>query len=419
MERARLFSPLAGRVITEMKKIPLSEIKKAREMGEKLLAEAERMTPDLVEWRRFFHQFPELGLDEHMTSNKIETVLSAIPGMEVIKGFGLPTCVIGIIGGNLPGGALAIRVEIDAAEVQEETGLPFSSYHEGISHVQGHDAHMASTLGTAMLLSAHSDSLTRPIVFIFQPADEGKGGSKYLLEADILEQFNIKRMLCVHWIPYLPYGQVFTNKGHVTAFTNKLHIGLSGEGGHGSTPHLTNDPLYMSALIQISLQSILTREVDPQKTVLLSFGRIEAAEAYNVIAREVNLWGTLRTTDRETHRFLRRRLEDVIRSSARIGHIAAFVEYTLDYSPVVNNDEIVSEIFKIGTALLGNDGICPLQGPILTGEDFCYFSERVQSCMMFIGTGMEYGLYHARYDIPENLLPFAAAWDAYLAIFLN
>ncbi|MCL2684383.1 MAG: amidohydrolase, partial [Synergistaceae bacterium] len=303
--------------------MPMPDMTKAREMGEKLLTEAERIAPDLVEWRRNFHQFPELGLDEHMTSSKIEALLSEMPGMEVVKGFGLPTCVIGKIGGDLPGGALAFRVEIDAVEVREDTGLPFSSYDERVSHVQGHDAHMASLLGTAMLLSDHRDSLTNPVVFIFQPADEGKGGAKSLLEAGILEQFNIRRMLCTHWIPYLTYGQIFTNKGGVTAFTNKLHMGLSGEGGHGSTPHLTHDPLYMSALIQIALQSILTREVDPQKTAVLSFGRIEAAEVYNVIAGEVDLWGTLRTTDREIHRFLRRRMEDVIRSAAHMGHIAA------------------------------------------------------------------------------------------------
>ena len=394
-------------------------MKEARETGLKLLAEAERITPALVEWRRSFHQFPELGLEEHMTSEKIEALLSSMQGMEVIKGFGLPTCVIGRIGSDLPGAALALRVEIDAAEVTEDTGLPFSSYDERVSHVQGHDAHMAALLGTAMLLSDQREGLTHPVIFIFQPADEGKGGAKSLLEAGILEQFDIKRMLCIHWIPYLPYGQVFTNKGGVTAYTNKLHIGLSGEGGHGSTPHLTQDPLYASALIQITLQSILTREVDPQKTAVLSFGRIEAAEVYNVIAEEVNLWGTLRTTDRETHRFLRRRLEEVIRSSSHIGHIAASVEYTMDYSPVVNDDEMVSNIFKIGAALLGSDGICPLQAPLLTGEDFCYFSERVPSCMMFLGTGMEYGQYHARYDIPENLLSFAAAWGAYLGIFLQ
>jgi amidohydrolase len=387
-------------------------------MGQKLLSEAEGIARDIVEWRRSFHQFPELGMEERMTSSKIEGVLSSLPGVEVTKGFGLSTCVIGRIGGKLPGGSLAFRAEIDAVEVHEDTGLPFSSFDERVSHVQGHDAHVASLLGTAVLLSDHRESLTRPVVFIFQPADEGKGGSKYLIDAGLEEKFNIEKMLCVHWVPYLPYGQIFTNKGGVTAFTNKIHIGLSGQGGHGSTPHLTSDPLYLSALIQITLQSILTREVDPQKVSVLSFGRIDAAEVYNVIAEEVDLWGTLRTTDRETHRFLKRRIEDVVRAMAHIAHIAASVEYTLDYSQVTNNDELVSDIFKIGTALLGTDAMLLLKNPLLVGEDFCYFSERIPSCLMFLGTGMEYGLYHARYDIPENLLPFASAWGAYLGLFL-
>ncbi|MDR3076336.1 MAG: amidohydrolase, partial [Synergistaceae bacterium] len=364
----------------------LPDMAKASETGARLISEAERIAMDIVEWRRSFHQFPELGLEEHMTSTRIEGVLSSIPGMEVIKGFGLPTCVIGRLGGNQEGGALALRAEIDAVEVREDTGLPFTSYDERVSHAQGHDAHIASLLGTAMLLSDHREKLKHPVVFIFQPADEGKGGSRYILEAGFREQFDIQRMLCVHWVPYLPYGQIFTNKGGVSAFTNKLHIGLSGAGGHGSTPHLTHDPLYLSALIQIALQSIITREIDPRKTAVLSFGRIEAAEVYNVIAAEVNLWGTLRTTDRETHRFLRRRIEDVVRATAHMAHIAASVEYTLDYGPVMNDDEMVSDVFKIGTALLGSDGICLLHDPLMVGEDFCYFAERIPSCMMFLGT---------------------------------
>ena len=411
MERARFVQALAGRL-----KMANGE---AAKIGDKLLSETEGATRELVAWRRYFHQFPEAGLDEHLTSARIESILSSMPGMEVTKGFGIDTCVIGRIGGERGGGSLAFRTEMDAVEVREDTGLPFSSNADHLSHAQGHDAHMASLLGTAQLLSDHRDALERPVVFIFQPADEGKGGSRYLIEAGVREKYDIEKMLCIHWVPYLPYGQIFTNKGGVTAFTNKLHIGLAGQGGHGATPHLASDTLYLSALMQISLQSVLTREVDPQKTAVLSFGRIEAAEVYNVIAEEVDLWGTLRTTDRETHRFLRKRIEDVVRSMAHAAHVSASVEYTLDYGQVMNDEDLVSDIFSIGTVLAGNDGMCRLDSPLLMGEDFCYYAERIPSCMMFLGTGMEYGLYHARYDIPENLLPFASAWGAYLAMFLK
>lgn len=390
----------------------------AAEVGVKLLSEAEGIAGELVDWRRAFHQFPEASLDEHMTSSKIEDILSSLPGMEVIKGFGLPTCVIGRLRGDLDEGALAFRAEVDAVEVREDTGLPFSSFDNRVSHAQGHDAHMASLLGTAVLLADRKEELRRPVVFIFQPAEEGRGGAQILLEAGLIEKFNIARMLCVHWAPNLPYGQIVTNKGPVTAYSSKIHIGLIGQGGHASMPHLTADPVLLSAEIQITLQNLITREVNPQKSVVLSFGRIEAADAYNVIAEETHLWGTLRATDRETRRALKFRIEELVKGLARLSHIAASVEYTLDYDQVENDESLVSDVFKIGTALIGSDAMEILHDPLLVGEDFSFYSGRIPTCLMFLGTGMEYGLYHARYDIPENLLPFAAAWGAYLALFL-
>jgi amidohydrolase len=338
--------------------------------------------------------------------------------MEVFKGFGLPTCVIGRLGGDNPGGSLGFRAEIDAVEVREETGLPFSSYDNRVSHVQGHDAHMASLLGAAVLLSERRHMLKRPVLFIFQPAEEGKGGGRYLIEAGLVDEFKIEKMLCVHWIPHLPYGQIVTKRGGVTAFSSKIHIGLTGSGGHGSTPHLAADPMYLAAMIQVELQSILTREINPEKTAVLSFGRIEGADVHNVIAEEVHLWGTLRATDHQTHQFMKFRIEEMVKGLARLSHIAASVEYMLDYNQVINSEVLVSEIFKYGEALIGSDSMELLRSPLLVGEDFSFYSEQIPSCLMFLGTGMEYGLYHARYDIPENLLPFAAAWDAYLALFL-
>ncbi|MDR1472081.1 MAG: amidohydrolase [Synergistaceae bacterium] len=396
----------------------MREIEPAPEIGMKLLSEAEGMSNDIVEWRRAFHQFPEIGLEERVTASKIEGILSSLPGVEVFRGFGLPTCVIGRLGGDIPGEALALRAEIDAVEVHEDTGLPFSSYDSRISHVQGHDAHMAALLGAAALLSDRRELLRHPVVFIFQPAEEGKGGARLLIDAGMIEEFGIERMLCVHWVPHLPYGQIFTNRGPVTSFSSKLHVGLLGQGGHGPTPYLTSDPMYLSAQIQVALQGIITREVDPQKAAVLSFGRIEAADVYNVIAEEVHLWGTLRSTDRKAHQFLKHRVEEVVKAMAHIAHIGASVEYALDYGQVVNNDTLVSDIFQIGTSLVGSDTMEILSNPLLVGEDFSFYSEQIPSCMMFLGTGMDYGLYHARYDIPENLLPFASAWAAYLALFL-
>lgn len=393
-------------------------MKDVAELGVKLIAQAEGMAGDLVDWRRSLHQFPELGLEEHMTASKIEGILSSLPGVEVIRGFGLPTCVIARIGGGMAGGATAFRAEIDAVEVREETGLPFSSYDHRVSHVQGHDAHMASLLGVAALLADHRASLKRPVVFIFQPADEGRGGARLLIEAGLIEKFNIDKMLCVHWMPQLPYGVICTKHGGITSISSKIHIGIEGQGGHGAAPHLASDPLFLAAQIQVALQGMLTREVNPEQTAVISFGRIEAGDVYNVIAEETHLWGTVRCADRETHRFLQFRTDELVRGMARLYHLAASVEYTLNYDQVINNEALVSDIFKMGTALFGNEAMRLMTVPLLVGEDFSFYSNLVPSCLMFLGTGMEYGLYHARYDIPENLLPFAAAWGAYLGLSL-
>lgn len=386
------------------------------ELGVKLIAEGEGMTSDLVDWRRSLHQFPELGLEEHMTAAKIEGILSSLPGVEVIRGFGLPTCVIGVIGAAKDSGALAFRAEIDAVEVKEETGLPFSSYDHRVSHAQGHDAHIATLLGTAALLSNHRAGLRHPVVFIFQPAEEGKGGARFLIEAGLIERFNIERMLCVHWMPQLPYGVICTKRGGITSFSSKTHIGLYGQGGHGATPHLTSDPLFLAARLQIELQGMVTREINPEKAAVVSFGRIEAGDVYNVIAEETHLWGTVRCAEKETQRYMQNRIEELVKGMARLHHLAASVEYTLNYDQVINDETLVSNIFKVGTALIGSDAMELIPAPLLVGEDFSFYSQLVPSCLMFLGTGMEYGLYHARYDIPENLLPFAAAWGAYLGL---
>ena len=396
----------------------MTDSEMASDIGSKLLMDAEEMVDDLVDWRRALHQFPERGLEERMTASKIEDILSSLPGMEVFKGFGLSTSVIGRIRGDLQNGAVGFRSEIDGVEVSEKTGLPFSSFDSRVSHVQGHDAHMATLLGVATLLSAHRKELKRPILFVFQPADEGKGGSQRMLEAGLFTQFNVEKMLCVHWAPHLPYGQIFTNSGGVTSFSSKIYIGLSGQGGHGATPYLASDPLFLSAQIQVALQAMITRELNPEMSAVISFGRIEAAEAYNVIADETHLWGTLRTTDRDTHRFLKARIEELVKGLARLSHITASVEFSLNYDQVINDADLVDDIMRIGSAFAGSDSMERLQTPLLVGEDFSVYSEQVPSCLMFLGTGMEYGLYHARYDIPENLLPFAAAWGANLAMFL-
>lgn len=387
-------------------------------LGAQLLAEAESISEEMQDWRRDFHQFPELAFEENITVSKITRVLESIEGMEVISGFAIPTSVMGILGNDLPGPAILLRSCMDALAVEEETGLPFSSCMPGLMHACGHDAHMASLLGTAKVLSLHRDELKRKVVFLFQPAGEGKGGARILVENRFLETFNIGNAASLHWWSEIPYGELFLRKGVLTALSDRIHIDIRGTAGHAAEPHMAIDPITISSHIVVAIQTMLTREIDPRDPVVVSFGQIEAGYAYNVIPEQVNLWGTLRAFSPKTRDFVQSRIETVAPAIAKAFRGLASVEYTRNYSQVENDFEMVDKVVNIGIPFFGEDGIKMLERPLLSGEDFSFFSSCVPSVFMLMGTGLEYGLHHPRYDIPESMLPFSAAWESYMALKL-
>ncbi|NLX84428.1 MAG: amidohydrolase [Synergistaceae bacterium] len=386
--------------------------------GAVLLAEAEGISEEMQDWRRDFHQFPELAFEENITASKITKVLESIDGIEVISGFAIPTSVIGILGQDLPGPAILLRSCMDALAVEEETGLPFSSCMPGLMHACGHDAHMASLLGAAKVLSLHKDELKRRVVFLFQPAGEGRGGARTLVENRFLETFDIGNAASLNWWPEMPYGELYLRSGVLTALSDKIHIDIRGTAGHAAEPHMAVDPVTMASHILIAIQTMLTREIDPREPVVVSFGQIEAGLAYNVIPEQVNIWGTLRAFNPKTRDYVQGRIETMTPAIAKAFRGLASVEYTRNYGQVENDPEMVERILSVGIPFFGEDGIKMLKRPLLSGEDFSFFSSCVPSVFMLMGTGLEYGLHHPRYDIPENMLPFSAAWEAYMAMKL-
>lgn len=386
--------------------------------GAQLLAEAEKIADDMQAWRREFHQFPELAFEENITASKIRRVLDSIPGVEVTSGFAISTSVIGVIGGDLPGPALVVRACMDAIEVEEATGVSFASCMPGVMHASGHDAHMAVLLGTAKLLAAHADHLKRKVVLLFQPAGEGRGGAKTLVESNFLEEFNVSNCLALSWWPELPYGELFLKKGVMTALSDRIHIDVRGVPGHAAEPHMTVDPVTIAAHLIVAIQTMLSREVDPRETALISFGQIESGFAYNVIPEQTNLWGTLRAFDPRTRDFVQKRIETMVPGIAKAFRGLASVEYTRNYAQVDNDTALVAKIMEIGKPFFGDDGINVLERPLLSGEDFSYFSSHVPSVFMLMGTGLEYGLHQPVYDVPESMLAFSAAWQAFAAMTL-
>ncbi|MCR5335408.1 MAG: M20/M25/M40 family metallo-hydrolase, partial [Synergistes sp.] len=211
-------------------------------LGASVLSDAENISNDMQEWRRDFHQFPELALEENLTASKIKRVLKSIPGMEVYAGFAVKTCVIGVLGAEKEGPALMLRAVMDADAGDEQTGLPFSSCVPGVFHSAGHDAEMASLLGAAAVLSKYQDRLRQKTVFLFQPSGSGRSGAKILTENNIIEKFDIGRAATVSWAPDLAYGELFMRRGVMTALSDKLHIDIRGTTGHAAAPHTTVDP---------------------------------------------------------------------------------------------------------------------------------------------------------------------------------
>ena len=385
-------------------------------LGASLLAEAERISGDMQDWRRDFHQFPELAFEENITASKITNVMRAIPGMAVTTGFAIQTAVVGVLGADIPGPALMLRATMDATAAEEQTGLPFSSCMPGAMHGCGHDAEMASLLGAAAVLSKYRGELKQRIVFLFQPAGEGRSGAKTLTENKIIEKFNIGRSVTVNWASELPYGELFTRRGVMTALSDRIHIDIRGTAGHAAEPHMTVDPVTIAANIIIMIQTMLSREVDPREPVVVSFGQVESGEAYNIIPEQANLWGTLRAFDPKVRDFVQSRIETVAPAIAKAFRGLASVEYTRNYAQVDNNLDMVDELLRVGVPFFGEDGLNMLERPLLSGEDFAFFSHRVPSLFMLMGTGLEYPLHHPRYDVPESMLPFSAAWEAYMAL---
>ena len=389
-----------------------------RHDGPALLAAAEDLFDQLVAWRRAFHQFPELAFEENVTAARIIEALSTIEGVETIKGFGCPTSVVGLIGGDLPGKALMIRAEMDALALDEETGVPFSSCIPGVMHAAGHDAHMAALLGAAALIAERRPDLKRPVALLFQPAEEGKGGARALVQAGLIKRFNVGQVVAPLLWPNSPYGTFMTRPGVITALSDRIHIEIRGVGGHAALPHVTVDPILIGAHIVLSIQSLISRELDPLESAVISFGQVEAGEAYNIIPETGHMWGTLRAFDTGVRDFLKDRLQALVPAVATAFRGSAVLDYTRNYPQTQNDPELTAALQRCAHEFFGGEQIGSLAKPLLSGEDFSFYSLEVPSCLMLIGTGEEVGLHHSRYQVPEEILPLAAAWEAFMAMSL-
>jgi amidohydrolase len=291
---------------------------------------SEECSTQVVEWRRQIHAYPELGFQEHKTAELSAGVLRDL-GLDVQSGIA-STGIVATLYGSRPGPTVALRADMDALPVIEETGLPFESRIEGRMHACGHDAHTAMLLGAATVLSKLRPQLHGNVKFIFQPSEERMGGARPMIEAGVLREPDVEAIFATHIWPDVPYGCVHVHRGPAMASLDEFSIRICGQGGHVATPHKSVDAISAAGFFISGLQSIVSRELDPTEPVVVSVGRIEGGTAYNAIASEVFMHGTVRTVDSDLRRIIRDKIEDHLRSLVISNKIKYHYDYHFGYA---------------------------------------------------------------------------------------
>ncbi len=374
------------------------------------IVEAESLFEQLVGWRRDFHQHPELGFEETRTGRIIAAHLQEL-GMEVQAGVG-QTGVVATLEGPAPGPTVMLRFDMDALPVEEGNELPFRSRYPGRMHACGHDGHMAIGLGVATLLARHQERLAGRVKFVFQPAEEGLGGAFAMIADGVLENPRPDMALALHLWNHIPYGQVRVTPGPTMASSSIFSLTVHGKGGHGAAPHKANDPVLAAAHIVTALQSIVSRNIDPLNSVVVTIGEFSAGTTFNVIPETAVLKGTVRSYDSETHRLIYRRILEMAKNMATAFGCQASME-TVAIVPAVVNDEAVTGVVRQAAArVVGETNV--IAGRDMASEDMGHFLEEIPGCYFFVGSAGEteelrYPHHHPRFNFDERALPVGVA----------
>lgn len=360
----------------------------------------------VIEIRRKVHAHPELGYEEHETSKLVSEVLEPL-GLEVRTGVA-GTGVVGVLHGRDTGHTVALRADMDALPITEDTGLAFSSTVPGKMHACGHDGHVAMLLGTAMVLSGLRDLIHGSVKFIFQPSEERTGGALPMIERGVLEDPDVDAIFAAHLWPDVPFGCVGVHEGPAMAALDEIHIEIYGKGGHVATPHRSIDAVLGAASFILELQSIVSREIDPTEPAVVSIGQVCGGTAYNAIADKVMLGGTVRVVNPDLRQVMEKKISDRLRGLQESYGIQHSFEYRFGYPPVVNDHEMARFVREVAGELLGRDKAFQIARPVMAGEDFAYYLERVPGAIFLLGIGDSsvgnHPLHHPKFMFNEDVL---------------
>jgi hippurate hydrolase len=365
---------------------------------------------DITDWRRHLHARPELGFKEELTSAFVADRLRDF-GLEVTTGWA-KTGVVGVLNGRQgTGRVIALRADMDALPMDEHNDFAHASTHRGCMHACGHDGHTAMLLGAARDLAADPD-FAGTVVFIFQPAEEGLGGAKVMIDEGVLDRFGVEEVYGLHNWPQLPAGAIGVRSGPVMASCDFFRIRLKGKGGHAAMPHLNNDPVVAAAQLVTALQTLVSRNVAPHEAAVVSVTQIHAGSADNVIPPDAELRGTARAFSPETRDLIERRIGEIAAGiGAGLGMTVDYL-YKRSFPPTVNSAAETEYAARAAESVVGPDKVRRFEPPSMTAEDFAFMLEARPGCYIWLGQGTPDGqmLHHPRYDFNDAVIPVGVAW---------
>ena len=366
----------------------------------------------IVEKRRTIHRHPELMYEEFETSKLVQNTLKdlKIPYKKDIA----ITGVVGTIG-NGDGPCIALRADMDALPIHEETDIDFKSEIDGKMHACGHDCHTAMLLGAARVLKENEDKINGTIKLIFQPAEEGGAGGKMMREQGVLLEPKVQQIFALHVAGTIPVGTLASKEGTLLAATSSIKIIVKGKGGHAAAPHHTNDPVVTGSKIVVELQTLVSRELNPLEPGVISITMANAGSAFNVIPSTMELQGTIRSLTIEGVSNLQTRVKEVAQSIALANRCEAEVSFPgNDYPPTINDAGCWQLGKSAAKEILGEENLIEMPDPIMGGEDFAYYTEEVPGCFSFLGVGNPdidavYDVHHPMFKVDEKALSLGTA----------
>jgi len=387
--------------------------------AKKLRDDARALRPWLVELRRTIHRHPELGLEETVTADLIERTLDGL-GIEHSR---TGTAVVGLVRGSSPGPTVALRADIDALPIQEATGAEYASEVPGVMHACGHDAHATILLGVARWFAERRAELAGNVKLLFQPAEETCGGAETMIKDGCLENPRVDYTLGLHVMPYLPVGRIETKKGALNGSSTDLRMTIRGKSCHAAYPELGVDAIMVSAHVVSALHSLVSRYVSPLESAVLTIGTIAGGTRSNIIADEVAMRATLRTTSEATRDLLVEKVRALVENVPASFGGSGSLEVEYGYAALVNDPGVVDVVVETAEAMLGPGAVDWKEKPSMGVEDFSFFCRERPGAFYHLGCGnpekgIGSALHTTTFDIDEDCLPLGVALQVACALRL-